>query len=30
MLYISRKLSEGIPHVRVDLYNVNGRIYFGR
>lgn len=29
MLYISRKLSEGIPHVRVDLYNVNGRIYFG-
>ena len=25
----SRKLSEGIPHVRVDLYNVNGRIYFG-
>ena len=22
-------LSQGIPHVRVDLYNVNGKIYFG-
>lgn len=29
MLDIARKLSKGIPHVRVDLYNVNGRIYFG-
>lgn len=29
MLEIAEKLSEGIPHVRVDLYNVNGRIYFG-
>ncbi|WP_455629898.1 ATP-grasp fold amidoligase family protein [Parabacteroides sp.] len=23
------QLSEGIPHVRIDLYNVNGKIYFG-
>ena len=22
-------LSKGMPHVRVDLYNINGRIYFG-
>ncbi len=29
MLEISRKLSKGIPHVRVDLYNVNGKVYFG-
>lgn len=29
MLYVAGKLSEGIPHVRVDLYNVNGKIYFG-
>lgn len=29
MLDLARKLSKGIPHVRVDLYNVNGRIYFG-
>lgn len=29
MLEISSKLSEGIPHVRIDLYNVNGKIYFG-
>lgn len=29
MVDIARKLSEGIPHVRVDLYNVNGKIYFG-
>ena len=29
MLEIARKLSAGIPHVRVDLYNCNGRIYFG-
>lgn len=26
---IAAKLSIGIPHVRVDLYNINGRIYFG-
>lgn len=29
MLDISAKLSRGIPHVRVDLYNVRGRVYFG-
>ena len=29
MLDVARKLSKGIPHVRVDLYNVNGQIYFG-
>lgn len=29
MLDIARRLSYGIPHVRVDLYNVSGRIYFG-
>ena len=29
MLYIASRLSEGIPHVRIDLYNVNGKIYFG-
>lgn len=26
---LARKLSQGLPHVRVDLYNVNGKIYFG-
>ena len=29
MLYVAAQLSKGIPHVRVDLYNVNGQIYFG-
>lgn len=29
MLEVARKLSKGIPHVRVDLYNCNGNIYFG-
>ncbi len=29
MLEIAAKLSEGFPFVRVDLYNVGGRIYFG-
>lgn len=29
MVEISRALSEGFPHVRVDLYNVDGKIYFG-
>lgn len=28
MIEIAEKLSQGIPHVRVDLYNINGRIYF--
>lgn len=29
MISISEKLSKDIPHVRVDLYNINGKIYFG-
>ena len=29
MKEVARKLSQGMPYVRVDLYLVNGRIYFG-
>ena len=29
MLEAAAKLSEGIPHVRVDLYSINEKIYFG-
>ena len=29
MKQIAIKLSANIPHVRVDLYNVDGKIYFG-
>ena len=29
MLEICKKLSNDIPHVRVDLYDINGKIYFG-
>lgn len=29
MIDIARTLSENIPFLRVDLYNLNGRIYFG-
>jgi hypothetical protein len=29
MIELARKLSKGIPHVRVDLYNINGHVYFG-
>lgn len=29
MKAVAAKLSEGIPHVRIDLYEVGGRIYFG-
>src|SRR5690625_963511 len=29
MCEIASKLSEDFPHVRVDLYNINGKIYFG-
>lgn len=29
MLEIARKLSADFPHVRVDLYNIEGKIYFG-
>lgn len=29
MKKLAEKLSEGLPHVRVDLYEINGRVYFG-
>lgn len=29
MITVAEKLSEGIRHIRVDLYNTNGKIYFG-
>ena len=29
MLSIAEKISEGFPFVRVDLYNIKGKIYFG-
>lgn len=29
MLKIARLLSKGYPHLRVDLYNIHGKIYFG-
>ena len=29
MLRIAGRLSEDFPYVRVDLYNVDGEIYFG-
>lgn len=29
MLELVAKLSKGIPQVRVDFYNINGKIYFG-
>ena len=29
MKVIARILSQGIPHVRVDLYIINNKIYFG-
>jgi hypothetical protein len=29
MLAIARTLSEGFPHVRIDLYNISGCAYFG-
>lgn len=29
MLRIAETLSKGFPHVRVDLYNLNGQIFFG-
>lgn len=29
MVEISRRLSKGFPHVRVDLYEVNDKVYFG-
>lgn len=29
MIELSRKLSKGLAHVRVDLYEVNAKVYFG-
>ena len=29
MIALAEKLSAGIPEVRVDLYEVNGNIFFG-
>lgn len=29
MIELAEKLAEGIPFVRIDLYNVDGQIYFG-
>ena len=29
MINIAEKLSVGVPFLRVDLYNVNNKIYFG-
>lgn len=29
MIELSEKLSKDFPHVRVDLYDINGKIYFG-
>ncbi len=29
MIELSRKLSNGFPHVRVDFYEVDGKLYFG-
>ena len=29
MMEVARKLSEDFIYARVDLYNVNGKIYFG-
>lgn len=29
LLLVASKLSQGLPQVRVDLYDINGKIYFG-
>lgn len=29
MIIIAEKLSKGLPHVRIDLYEVNNQVYFG-
>ena len=29
MIELAEILSKGFPHVRVDLYDINGKIYFG-
>lgn len=29
MKVLAKKLSKGIPHVRVDFYDIDGKVYFG-
>ena len=29
MIEIAKKLSDGFDHLRVDLYSINGDVYFG-
>ena len=29
MIYLAQILSKDIPHIRVDFYEVNGKVYFG-
>ena len=29
MKMLAEKLSQGIPQVRVDFYDINGKVYFG-
>lgn len=29
MIEVAEKLSQGFPELRVDLYNINGKVYFG-
>jgi len=29
MIALAEVLSQGYPHIRVDLYDINGKIYFG-
>lgn len=29
MKELSRKLSKGLPHARIDFYDINGKVYFG-
>jgi hypothetical protein len=29
MIHLAKKLCQGFSHVRVDFYNVNGKVYFG-
>jgi hypothetical protein len=29
MIQLAKKICEGFSHVRVDFYNINGKLYFG-
>jgi hypothetical protein len=29
MIHVAEELSKGLPHVRMDLYIINGKVYFG-